>query len=172
MLGHGRLAARSAKALSAAEAFAMLRDVAPSLGLVADVKAAGIEDDLAAAVHEAGLTQRTVVCARDLGVLRGLGAADPALPRAWSLKHPRHAAAGRFATTRDVPGAVATALRRGVAEAVAVHYALASPRLIRRVHAEGGRVYVWGLRRASDAEMPPGVDAIIVDDPRAPRPLP
>lgn len=167
VLAHGRRSAsRSATAL--AEALAFIVAAAPAdTGVLLDVKEAGVVTDLVEGIAAAGLGTRTIVCAREPFVLAELGRADPSLRRAWSLKRPRHAQRLPW-PRRDLAIIVASALTNGRAELLSIHRSLANAAFVDAVHGVGGEVYVWGLRRAAQAEAMAalGVDALIGDDPR------
>ena len=175
VLAHRRRAARRGRPVRLEEALDLLAEAAyREVGLLLDVKEAGTEAEAAAAVRAAGFLGRTVACGREVAVLRALAEAEPALPRAWSLKRARHAAAaGLGSARRDVPGAVAEALRLRLCGAVSVHRSLATPPLFEVARRGGGEVYVWGIDRPSEARRLAalGADAIVVDDPRPYRDL-
>jgi glycerophosphoryl diester phosphodiesterase len=170
VLAHDRRGARRGAAAPLDEALAFL--AAPpraETGLLVDVKAEGMAARLVEALEAAGLTERTIACARTTAVLRELRAAHPVLPRAWSLKRRRHAAVARLVPLQaGVAAAAGAALRTGLAELVSVHRSLVTARLVDTVHAAGGDVYAWDVRTAGQAGSLAalGVDALIGDDPR------
>ncbi len=137
-------------------------------GVILDVKEEDTAADLVTALDAAGLTRRTIACARSVAALHALGDLQPALRRAWSLKRARHAAAARLAAARrDVPAAVGAALHQGLAEVVSVHRSLVTARLVTMVHSSGGEIYVWDVTGEQQALTlgSLGVDALIGDDP-------
>jgi glycerophosphoryl diester phosphodiesterase len=133
-----------------------------------DVKEQDIAASLVAAVDAVGLTRRTIACARTVAALRELRDVQPSLRRAWSIKRVRHAAVAHLAPAGDVPAAVATALREGLAELVSVHRSLVTARLVEMVRAAVGEIYVWDVGSAQQALALSalGVDALIGDDPK------
>jgi glycerophosphoryl diester phosphodiesterase len=167
VLGHGRRdAADSPTTLE--EALAFLAAAPGDRGLLLDVKEPGLAPDLVEEVAAAGLGSRTIACAREPSVLTELGRADPSLRRAWSLKRARHAR--RLPVPRrDLAVTLAAALEGGIAELLSIHRSLATPDVIEAAHAASGEVYVWGLGRASRAQLLAlaalGVDGLIGDDP-------
>lgn len=176
VLAHRRIDARRGRPVPLDAALSHLTEPSRSrVGLVIDVKQRGIEAELVSALRSAKVIDRAVVCAREVALLQGLGEADPALPRAWSLKRARHAAAADLGTApRDVDATVAVALEKGIAELVTVHRSLITPGLVEAVRAKAGQVLAWGIRSLDQGRELAGlgVDALIVDDPARFRGLP
>jgi glycerophosphoryl diester phosphodiesterase len=170
VLAHGRRRARRRDALCLERALAFVHAEAPSdLELLIDVKEPATEAAIVGALRAAGVLERVVACAREPLSLARLAEEDSSLRRAWSLKRPRHAAPGRLGLARrDVPRAVAAAVRSDLATAVTVHRSLATPQLVDAAHSSGGMVYAWDVTRVGDGVGLAciGVDALIVDDPR------
>ncbi len=113
-----------------------------------DLKLAGYEDRVLAALREHGLAERSLVSTMEWESLRALRAADPALRLGWSVpkvrrdllasrltRYPAYAAAG--AARRILPGRAARAIRSGAIDALMSHWALVTPRLVRAVTAAG-----------------------------------
>ncbi len=144
-----------------------------------DVKIAGREDEIAAAVSERGLRDRVMVSTMEVGTIRELRRLDPELRLGWTL--PR--------TTRDWPSirwarplllGGMTALRvrlpgivRRRAPALGVrsiwaYHAVITPALVEACHATGLALNAWTVddreRIARLTAM--GVDGICTNDPR------
>jgi glycerophosphoryl diester phosphodiesterase len=145
----------------------------------ADVKPAGIEAEVAAALRRHGLVERAYVSSTRARVLRRLEAVAPELERALgyprdtygaaSLPWPRPlSATGAAALRAAMPLRVPLLLRASRAGVLALHHALVSPAVVRAAHARGAGVLAWTandpalVRRLADA----GVDAVASDDPR------
>lgn len=167
VLAHGRRRAGRRLATPLEDALSFLAEPERErTGLLLDVKEEDTAAELVATLDVAGLTHRTISCARAVRALRALGDAAPSLRRAWSLKRPRHAA--ELAPVRgDVQGAAVAALREEVAEVISVHRSLVTAGLVGTVHAAGGEIYVWDVVSADQARTLAalGVDGLIGDDP-------
>jgi glycerophosphoryl diester phosphodiesterase len=126
----------------------------PSVRFDVDVKAIGYEREVAAAIAEAGITQRTLVSTMhraSLAVLRreapelSLGLSVP-LARRNYLAHPltRPGAYGMLAYLRRVlPPRVARILDAGEAEAIMAHWGVVTERLVSTVIGRGAELFVW-----------------------------
>jgi glycerophosphoryl diester phosphodiesterase len=154
---------------------------APYAGIdfIVDLKAAGYEERVAAALERHGLVRRALVSTMEepsLALLRErhpqirLGWSVPRLqrdpllnplvaPPAFVLMHYMRAA---------LPSVTANRIRRGEIDALMVHWRLATPRLARCVRAAGGELYAWTVddrRRIAGLERM-GVTGVISNDPR------
>ncbi|HEV3229287.1 MAG TPA: glycerophosphodiester phosphodiesterase [Solirubrobacteraceae bacterium] len=169
VLAHDQHQARPGRALAFDEALSFLARSSPrSTELLIDLKADDIEEEVVAALDLAGLTERAIVCAGSVDILRRLRQGHREVRRAWSVENSRQAAAaGLGPDERDAPGHAAAAVRQGLAELLSVHRSLATPAFIDAVHDAGGLVYAWDVNRRRDAEalVAAGVDGLIGDDP-------
>jgi glycerophosphoryl diester phosphodiesterase len=157
------------------------------LGLVArldigsqlDVKAAGLEHDVAASLRRHGLVDRCFVSSFSPAILRGFAAEEPTLPRSLTYPEDRHGISGNrvlgpalrpaLAVLRGMlPARLPRLLAAVEARAATLNVAVASPRAVEACHRLGVAVYVWTVNEpelaASLVEM--GADGIITDDPR------
>jgi glycerophosphoryl diester phosphodiesterase len=170
VLAHDRRHARRGRATPLEEALSFLvHPKRAGTGLLVDVKEEDTVPGLVAALEAAGLTQRSIACAREVAILGGLRAAHPFLRRASSLKRARQSAAAHLVPVRgEVAGAADAVVRHGLAELLSVHRSLVTARLVSTVHAAGGEVYVWDVNRADQAVTLTslGVDGLIGDEPR------
>jgi glycerophosphoryl diester phosphodiesterase len=143
-----------------------------------DMKLPGYEREVAEGLAERGLSERSLVSTMYVESLDRLGALAPGLRRGWSVPRVRRdytrtlLAVPAYAVARvwraRLPGQAAARIRAGGCEAVMAHRLLASPRLVRAVHASGGQVYVWTVDDAAQirALEALGVDGVITNDPR------
>jgi glycerophosphoryl diester phosphodiesterase len=144
-----------------------------------DLKLPGYELRVLEALREHGLLERALVSTQYRESLEVLRAADPAVRLGWSVPK----------VTRDpfrspmtaipafvlmqvyrlvLPARAASAIRARRCDALMVHWRLVTPRLVRRVRAAGGEVYVWTVDelarlRALEALS---VTGVITNDPR------
>jgi glycerophosphoryl diester phosphodiesterase len=67
-----------------------------------------------------------------------------------------------------LPARAAAAVRSGRCDAVMAHWRLITPRLVRRVRAAGGELYVWTVDDAARLRSLEalGVTGVITNDPR------
>jgi len=147
--------------------------------LIADLKAEGYEERVAAAIERHGLTGRSLVSTMEESSLALLRARHPQIRLGWSvprlqrdpLLNPVVALPAlvllhymRWA----LPTVVANRIRRGEIDALMAHWRLATPRLARQIDAAGGELYAWTVddrrRIARLEEM--GVTGVISNDPR------
>jgi glycerophosphoryl diester phosphodiesterase len=147
-----------------------------------DLKWPGYEQVVADGLAARGLVERSIVSSTYIESHDVLGRVAPEIRRGWSVPRARRDytrsplapfALGVLRVWRELlPGRVARFVRDGRCEGVMAHFLLASARLVREVHAEGGFVYVWtvddpGRIRKLEAF---GVDGVITNDPRLFRP--
>jgi glycerophosphoryl diester phosphodiesterase len=147
-----------------------------------DLKAAGIESDVARALRDHGLADRAVVSAAFAGWLRRLAAAAPELPRAISYPRDRHgvsrfawparaAAAGAAGLRAVMPLRVPSLLRAARADVLSLHHSVVSPAVVAAARRRGAPVLAWTANDPALVERLAalGVDGIVTDDPRIAR---
>ena len=149
------------------------------VGIHVDLKIAGREDEVVAAVAAHGLAERASYSTQEIGSLVELNRIDPALRTGWTLprttkdwnskRWARPLVLGALvAMRRRLPGVVRErAAGLGVA-AVWAYDALITPRLLHACHGSGLELIAWTVdereRIAALAEL--GVDGICSNDPR------
>jgi glycerophosphoryl diester phosphodiesterase len=144
-----------------------------------DLKIAGREDEVVAAIADRGLTERAMTSTMEIDSVRYLGEIAPGLARGWTL--PRVSRdwsrsrllrplflTGSASLRARLPGVIRrTAPRLGV-WAVWMYHPLITPRLIAAAHEVDVQVVAWTVddreRIEKLAEM--GVDGICTNDPR------
>jgi glycerophosphoryl diester phosphodiesterase len=143
-----------------------------------DLKAPGYEREVAEALAERGLVERSLVSSTYLDSLDKVAQAVPGLRRGWSVPRARRdytksllapaVYAALMMGRRLLPSQSARLLRAGRINAVMSHYLLASAQLVRAAHAEGGQVFVWTVDDPHQIERfaAMGVDGVITNDPR------
>ena len=143
-----------------------------------DLKLPGYEREVVDGLMERGLADRSIVSSTYIESHDRIGALAPGLRRGWSVPRARRDYTRSLLAPvayvilrvwrRRLPARVAGYMREGRCDGVMVHYLLSSPRLVERVHAAGGFVYVWTVddaRRIAALEAL-GVDGVITNDPR------
>jgi glycerophosphoryl diester phosphodiesterase len=143
-----------------------------------DLKLPGYEREVLDGLVERGLAERSLVSSMYTESLDRLGELRPGLRRGWSVPRVRRdytrsalavPAYGVVMYLRNrMPGRAADRIRAGGCEAIMANRLLATPRLVRSVHAAGGELYVWTVddARAIQALERMGVDGVITNDPR------
>jgi glycerophosphoryl diester phosphodiesterase len=144
-----------------------------------DLKVAGREDEVVAAVRERGLLDRAMVSTMELRSLRALAEIEPALERGWTLPRVyRDWNRSRWARPVVLAGSAAYRARlprliRRVAPglgvwAVWMYHPLITRRTVAAAHAAGVRVIAWTVDDADRiaALEALGVDGICTTDPR------
>jgi glycerophosphoryl diester phosphodiesterase len=143
-----------------------------------DMKLPGYEREVAEGLARRGLSERSLVSTMYTDSLDRLGELAPGLRRGWSVPRVRRdytrspLAAVAYVVARvwraQLPGQAAARIGAGGCEAVMAHRILVSRRLVERVHAAGGQVYVWTVDDADRirALEALGVDGVITNDPR------
>ena len=144
-----------------------------------DLKVAGREDEIAAALRERGLLERAMVSTMEVRSLHALAEIEPALARGWTLPRVSRdwnrsrwarplVLAGSAAFRARLPMIVrAHAPRLGV-WAIWMYHPLVTRRLIRAAHGHGVKVIAWTVddpARIAELEAL-GVDGICTNDPR------
>jgi glycerophosphoryl diester phosphodiesterase len=153
-------------------------DAYADVELDVDLKAPGYEREVAEALAERGLLDRSLVSSTYMSSMDVLGEVMPGVRRGWSVPRATRdwtrsplgpAVYGLLLLWRKLlPRQTARLVRNGRIEAVMSHFLLASAQLVRAVHAEGGEVYVWTVDEPKRIELldSMGVDGVITNDPR------
>jgi glycerophosphoryl diester phosphodiesterase len=180
LVAHDWADAARREPLTLAEALdAFARPPLDSVRIDLDLKVAGREDEMVAALRESGLLDRAMVSTMELRSLEFLAAHADDLERGWTL--PRvyrdwnrsswarpFVLAGSASLRVRLPGIV----RRGApaigAWAVWVYHPLITPRLLAAAQGAGVAVIAWTVDDASriQALATLGVDGICTNDPR------
>lgn len=178
VLGHSRKELGE-EPVTLEDVFVFLAESAPDVGLVADLKGAGWEQELVQALRRHGLVERAVASTSDVRSLQVLRRIEPRLAR--SRTYPRgRLFFGRRRTSIPVTGPVLAAMRLALpyriaglsdevgASAMTLKHQAVSRSAVDRCHELGIAVLVWtvndrALFRRLDAL---GVDGVISDDPR------
>jgi glycerophosphoryl diester phosphodiesterase len=143
-----------------------------------DLKLEGAEPEVAATVRRHGLGERTLVSSTSRSVLRRLFGQAPELALALGYPEDRHGVSS-VPWPKPVVAASITAvgpllqarlprlLAGAHAEALALHQALVTDALVRRIHDRGFAVIAWTVNHPEAVERLAGrwVDAIVSDDP-------
>jgi glycerophosphoryl diester phosphodiesterase len=161
-----------ALAYFASEAFA-------GVELNVDLKLAGYELRVLEALRTFGLLERALISSQNEESLAVLRAAEPGVRLGWSVpkltRDPFRSRATRLPAfvalqvfRALLPERAARAIRSRRCDALMAHWRLITPRLVRRVRAAGGELYVWTVDdlprlRALEAL---GVTGVITNDPR------
>lgn len=144
-----------------------------------DLKLAGYEDRVVAALAERDLLGRTLISSMERSSLHRLRAIDPAIPLGWSVPKVRRdytahkltilPAAGFLAAARQTfPRRAGRELRAGFCDAIMAYWRLVTPRLARTVREAGGELYAWTVDDAATIARLErmGVTGVITNDPR------
>jgi glycerophosphoryl diester phosphodiesterase len=155
--------------------------LAAALGLFVqlDVKVGGLAVDVARAVADAGLAERSFVSSFSPAILAEFRAAAPSVPRSFTYPEDRYGVTGRavlrpfvgpaLATLRaTLPRRLAAWLRRSEAVALTLNWSVVTSAAIDGAHGLGAAVLAWTVNDAGLAKtlVESGADAIITDDPR------
>jgi glycerophosphoryl diester phosphodiesterase len=144
-----------------------------------DLKLPGYELRVLEALRSFGLLERALISSQNEESLAVLRAAEPGVRLGWSVpklrRDPFRSRATRIpafvalqAFRALLPERAARAIRARRCDAVMAHWRLVTPRLVRRVRAAGGELYVWtvdDLPRLRSLEAL-GVTGVITNDPR------
>src|SRR3954464_5186501 len=155
------------------------QDAWAGVELNVDMKLAGYEERVVAALRAHGLAERALVSTMEEASLPVVRAAAPDIRLGWAGPKIRRNPLNRRVTRlpalvlakyaqRILPGRAAGAMREGRIDALMCHWALVSARLVRAIDEAGGELYVWTV---DDAERIAklerlGVTGIITNDPR------
>lgn len=144
-----------------------------------DLKLPGYELRVVDALRRFGLLDRAMVSTQFRSSLRLVRSAAPQLRLGWSVPKLRRdpfrsaltflpALAAMVILRELLPAWAARELRRGRCDALMAHWRLVTPRLVQRVTAAGGELYVWTVdelpRLRALEEL--GVTGVITNDPR------
>ena len=175
VLAHGPGVPSDAPAL----ADALARAAELRLAVQLDVKEAGLEHELVAALRAAALVERSFVSSPSPDALRALAALEPGLPRAFTYPDDRYSLSERplvrpaiapsLAVLRALlPLRLPRLLAAVTARAATLHAAVVSERLVAGCHRAGIAVLAWTVNDPVLAKslVERGVDGIITDDPR------
>jgi glycerophosphoryl diester phosphodiesterase len=144
-----------------------------------DLKLAGYEERVVAALERHGLAERALVSTMENSSLALLRERHPQIALGWSVPRMRRDPLRNPVTAlpaivvlqyvrRALPGVAANRIRRGEIEALMAHWRLVTPRLARAIRHAGGDLYVWTVddpRRIAELERI-GVSGVITNDPR------
>jgi len=148
------------------------------LAVQLDIKAPGLEREVAEAVRGHGLADRAFVSSFSLPILAAFAAAAPGLPRSYTYPDDRlglarrrvlrpAVRAGLAAMRAALPRRLPSRLRAVGASAATLNWTVMSPAVVAVCHARGAAVLVWTVNEPdlarSLAKM--GADGIISDDP-------
>jgi glycerophosphoryl diester phosphodiesterase len=144
-----------------------------------DLKLAGYEERVLAALTDHGLLDRVLISSMERVSLRRIRALDPSIPLGWSVpkakrdytSSPLHKlpALGLLAAARQTfPRRAGIELRAGFCDAIMAYWRLITPRLARTVREAGGELYAWTVDDARVIERlaAMGVTGVITNDPR------
>jgi len=180
MLAHDFDAAARGTALTLEEGLAHFgQDAWAGVELNVDMKMAGYEERVVAALKRHGLAERALVSTMEDSSLALLRERHPQIALGWSVPRVRRDPLRNPVTAlpaivvlqyvrRALPGVAANRIRRGEIEALMAHWRLVTPRLARAVRRAGGDLYVWTVddpRRIAELERI-GVSGVITNDPR------
>jgi glycerophosphoryl diester phosphodiesterase len=144
-----------------------------------DLKLPGYELRVLEALRSFGLLERALISTQHERSLALLRATEPSVRLGWSVpkltRDPFRSRATRLPAyvglqviRRVLPVRAAAAVRSGRCDALMAHWRLVTPRLVRRVRAAGGELYVWtvdDVARLRSLEAL-GVTGVITNDPR------
>ena len=144
-----------------------------------DLKLAGYEERVVAALERHGLAERALVSTMEDSSLALLRERHPQIALGWSVPRMRRDPLRNPVTAlpaivvlqyvrRALPGVASNRIRRGEIEALMAHWRLVTPRLARAVRHAGGDLYVWTVDdplRIAELERI-GVSGVITNDPR------
>lgn len=174
-LAHGpeRLGADSP---ALAEALGLV--AAQGVGLILDLKSAGIEEGVVKLLRERGLVERAVVASFHGASLRRVKELEPDLTTGLSYPFDRVGISerrgfqplirtGLAGLRRVLPVRIGRMLDRARADAALLHHALVSRRLVDRCHARDAAVLAWTVEDeiALAWVLAAGVDGVIANDP-------
>lgn len=149
------------------------------IDLIVDLKLAGYEERVVAALEGHGLVARSLISTMEERSLSVLRERHPQISLGWSVprlqrdpfRNPLMAgpAVVLLQYMRGaLPSVAANRIKRGEIEALMAHWRLATPRLARSIAAQGGELYVWTVddrERIAGLERM-GVGGVISNDPR------
>lgn len=144
-----------------------------------DLKLAGYEERVVAALRSHGLAERTMISTTEEPSLELLRERHPDIRLAWTVPRIRRnplqnpltmlpAVVVMSYVRRALPGVAANRIRRGEVEALMAHWRLVTPALARAVANAGGELYAWTVddREQIAALERMGVTGVVSNDPR------
>jgi glycerophosphoryl diester phosphodiesterase len=144
-----------------------------------DLKLPGYEQAVLGHVRDAQLSDRVLISTQYRSSLELIRASEPGVRLGWSVPkikrdpfRSRTTAVAALAMVRALrlvlPGRAAAAINAGLCDALMVHWRLVTARLVSRVRAVDGEIYVWTVDELSQlAELEAlGVTGVITNDPR------
>lgn len=149
------------------------------VGVILDLKAAGIEAEVIERLRRHDLLARSLAASFRPRALRRLKQLEPKLTTGLSYPFDRAGIAERPAfqplirtglagLRRTLPARIGGMLARAGADAALLHHALVSERLVERCHRRGAAVLAWTVEdeQALRLVLAAGVDGVIANDPR------
>lgn len=147
--------------------------------LIVDLKLAGYEERVVAALRERGLAERTLLSTMEEPSLALLHERHPEMALGWSVPRIRRdplrnplialpAIALLQYARLALPGVAGNRVRRGEIRALMAHWRLVTPRLAAALRDAGGELYVWTVDETEQIGRfeRMGVAGVISNDPR------
>jgi glycerophosphoryl diester phosphodiesterase len=144
-----------------------------------DLKLPGYELRVLDALRANGMLERALISSQYRSSLALIRATEPRVRLGWSVPKLKRdpfrsrattlaALSAAHAVRAVLPDPAARAIRRGHCDALMVQWRLVTPRLVRRVTAAGGELYVWTVDELEQllAFAALGVTGVISNDPR------
>jgi glycerophosphoryl diester phosphodiesterase len=180
LLAHDYRDAASRSPYTLQEGLAHLASAAfEGIELDVDLKLPGYELRVVEALRAQGMIDRSLISSQYRSSLEALRAIEPGIRLGWSVpKIKRDPFRSRTSTVvalamaqvarAALPPRAHAAIKGGRCDALMVHWRLVTPRLVRRVRAAGGELYVWTVDEVSRmaALEALGVTGVITNDPR------
>jgi glycerophosphoryl diester phosphodiesterase len=161
------------------EALAFCAERLPGIGLQVDLKRRGVERAVVEALRRHDVLERAWVSGFDADSLRRVAEIEPDLPRSFTMPRDRFKVSKRGPLApvvraalksigASLPRRIPAVLERARANALTLHYSVASREAIERAHELGAPVYVWTVDDPGTVErlVRWGADGIITNDPR------
>ena len=180
LVAHDPTELTGAVGIEFADALRALAELAPpSVRIDVDLKTTGYEHEVAAAIAEAGLGERTLVSTMERSSLALLRRAAPGLALGLSVplarrnylasRWTRPGAYAMLAYLRRVlPTRVAEVLAAGEADAIMAHWGVVTERLVDAVVGRGAELFVWTVDdpRRLPRLLSLGVTGVITNEPQ------
>jgi glycerophosphoryl diester phosphodiesterase len=161
------------------EALAFCAERLPGIGLQVDLKRRGVERAVVEALRRHDVLERAWVSGFDADSLRRVAEIEPDLPRSFTMPRDRFKVSKRGPLApvvraalksigASLPRRIPAVLERARANALTLHYSVASREAIEQAHELGAPVYVWTVDDSATVErlVRWGADGIITNDPR------
>jgi glycerophosphoryl diester phosphodiesterase len=161
------------------EALAFCAERLPGIGLQVDLKRRGVERAVVEALRRHSVLERAWVSGFDADSLRRVAEIEPDLPRSFTMPRDRFKVSKRGPLApvvraalksigASLPRRIPAVLERARANALTLHYSVASREAIERAHELGAPVYVWTVDDPATVErlVRWEADGIITNDPR------